>query len=66
MAKKDENIRLNIERTGERSENNSRDRNRDKEKNERTKVKNASASGLGSIGRNDQKTDKKDTGFSDY
>ena len=66
MAKKDENIRLDIERTEERPDNNSQERNVEQEKNEGTKVKNASASGLGSIGRNDQKTDKKDAGFNDY
>ena len=66
MAKKDENIRLEIERTEERPGNPNEKENKKEERGEKTKVKNASASGLGSIGRNDQKIDKNDAGFSDY
>jgi hypothetical protein len=68
MAKKDENVHLDVERTRGRSEDNcsQNERTEKKDQGQKTVVKNASASGLGTIGRNDQKIDKKESDFSDY
>ena len=71
MAKEDINPHLDIEREercDDSSEKNlsSRTEKKRAEKKERTVVKNAHATGLGAIGRNDQKPDTKDLGFNAY
>ena len=59
MAKKDVTTHLNIEHQGENPRGPVRERPAPgKERKERTEVKNAHATGLGAIGRNDQKLDK--------
>ena len=71
MAKEDLSPHLDIEREercDDSSEGNlsSRAEKKRAEKKERTVVKNAHATGLGAIGRNDQKSDTQNLGFNAY
>jgi hypothetical protein len=70
MTKKDVSTHLDTERSEERNERNENERENTSPENERrntkTEVKNAHATGLGAIGRNDQRVEKEDTGFSNY
>ena len=69
MTKKELNTRLNTDRSEEREDRSENARNEPKENEReatRTEVKNAHATGLGAIGRNDQRVEKEDTDFSNY
>lgn len=72
MAKEDINPHLDIEReercdhSSEESLASRAEKKRAEEKNKRTVVKNAHATGLGAIGRNDQKPDTQNLGFNAY
>jgi hypothetical protein len=70
MTKKEVSNHLDSERSEDRSERNVNERKNSSAENERrntkTEVKNAHATGLGAIGRNDQRVEKEDTDFSNY
>ncbi len=72
MAKEDVNPHLDIERqepcdrSSEESLCSRTEKKRTEEKNKRTVVKNAHATGLGAMGRNDQKSDTPNYNFNAY
>lgn len=70
MAKKDTGPRLDEDRSEERgkdcAENRTDRSGKDKKQPARTEVKNAHATGLGAIGRNDQRIEKENSDFSNY
>jgi hypothetical protein len=70
MTKKDVSTRLDTERSEDSNEREVNEQKNTSAENERrntkTEVKNAHATGLGAIGRNDQRIEKEDTDFSNY